>query len=47
MSEGKKPEGWRAFDSLARKIVNVPKEAVDAKVAKDKAARIKKRKKKK
>ena len=46
MSEGKKPEGWRAFDALARKVVSVPKEDVDAKVKKDKAARIKRKKKK-
>lgn len=45
--EGKKPEGWRAFDALAKKLVAVPKEAVDKKVAKDKAKRIKKAKKKK
>jgi len=27
----KKPEGWRAFDSLAKKLVQVPKEQVEAK----------------
>lgn len=42
----KKPAGWRAFDRLARKLAQVPKEEVDAKVAADKAARIKARKKK-
>ena len=47
MSERKKPEGWKAFDSLARKLVGVPKADVDAKVTKDKAKRIKQRKKKK
>jgi hypothetical protein len=47
MSASKKPEGWKAFDSLARKVVGVPKADVDAKVAKDKAKRIKQRKKKK
>jgi hypothetical protein len=47
MSESKKPEGWRAFDALAKKLVTVPKEKLDAKVAKDKAKRIKKRNKKK
>lgn len=36
MPESKKPEGWRAFDQLAKKLVQVPKEQVDAKVAKDK-----------
>lgn len=40
-----KPEGWRNFDALARRIVRVPAKAVDAKIAKDKAARIKARKK--
>lgn len=40
-----KPEGWRKFDALARRIARVPKDAVDAKMAKDKAARIKARKK--
>lgn len=43
----KKPEGWKAFDALARKVVGVPKADVDAKVTKDKAKRIKKWKKKK
>lgn len=47
MSERKKPEGWRAFDSLAKSLLNVPKDKLDAKVAKDKAKRNKKRKKKK
>lgn len=41
-----KPEGWRKFDALARRIARVPKAAVDAKIAKDKAARIKARKRK-
>lgn len=26
--ETKKPAGWRAFDALARKLVQVPKSAV-------------------
>lgn len=43
----KKPKGWRAFDSLARKLSQVPKEEVDTKIATDKATRIAKRKKKK
>lgn len=47
MSESKKPDGWRAFDSLAKALVNIPKETLDRKVAKDKAKRIAKRKKKK
>ena len=44
MSPDKKPEGWNAFNSLARRLAKVPKEEVDAKVAKDKAKRIAKRK---
>lgn len=44
MSESKKPDGWRAFDSLAKSLVNVPKEKLDAKVAKDKAKRLAKKK---
>lgn len=47
MTDRKKPEGWKAFDSLAKKLVQVPKEDVDAKVAKDKAKRLKQRNKKK
>lgn len=39
-----KPKGWQAFDALARKVVSVPKEAVDAKVAADKKAGRKKKK---
>ena len=42
----KKPKGWRAFDALAKKLVNVDPQAVDKKIARDKAKRIKKRKKK-
>ncbi len=45
MPEAPKPEGWRAFDSLAKRLVKVPKEQIDAKVAKSKAARAKKRSK--
>lgn len=29
MTDTPKPRGYRAFDALARKIVAVPKEAVD------------------
>lgn len=43
----KKPKGWRAFDALAKKLVNVDPQAVDKKIARDKAARVKRRKKKK
>jgi len=41
----KKPKGWRAFDQLAKKLVNVDPQAVDKKIARDKAKRIKKRRK--
>ena len=40
-----KPKGWRAFDSLAKQLANVPKEEVDEKIAADKAKRIAKRRK--
>jgi len=43
----KKPPGWDAFDALARKVASVPKDKVDAKMAKDRAKRIAARKKKK
>lgn len=39
-----RPRGWGKFDALMRKVVTVPKEQVDAKIASDKAAR-KRRKK--
>lgn len=41
-----KPKGWRAFDSLARKLTNVPKEEVEKQIADAKTARKKARKKK-
>jgi len=34
-----KPKGWAKFDLLARKLVNVPKEIVNEKIDKEKAAR--------
>lgn len=43
----KKPPGWNDFNAAAKAIVSVPKAAVDAKLAKDKAARIAKRGKEK
>lgn len=43
----KKPKGFDAFDALTRKLLTVPKEQVDAKIAADKAARKKARRKKK
>jgi len=42
-----KPKGWDAFDALTRRLVRVPKTEVDAKVAADKKARIKAKRKKK
>lgn len=39
----RKPRGWSAFDALARKIVNVPREAADKVI--QKKARLKRRKK--
>ncbi len=41
----RKPRGWAAFESLTRKLVFVEKTAVDKRIDKDKAKRIKKRKK--
>lgn len=41
-----KPAGWKAFDRLARGLAQVPKEELDAKIAADRKARIKARKKK-
>ncbi len=38
-----KPKGWRAFDTLARAVTQVPKSMVDAKIAKDKRKRRKKK----
>lgn len=45
--ESKKPEGWRKFDALAKRLAGVPKEEVDAKIAADKKKRIKAKRKKK
>jgi hypothetical protein len=42
-----KPKGWDAFDAMAHKLVTVPKEKLEAKIAADKKARIKARKRKK
>jgi hypothetical protein len=41
-----KPNGFDAFDALTRKLMTVPKEKVDAKIAADKAARRKAKRKK-
>lgn len=42
-----KPRGFEAFDALTRKLIQVPKEKVDAKMQADKAARKKAKRKKK
>jgi len=47
MAKQPRPAGWKAFDKLARGLGQVPKEEVEAKIAADKAARIKARSKKK
>ena len=39
-----KPKGWGEFDKLARRVVTVPKEAVNAKITQDKITRRKKHK---
>jgi hypothetical protein len=45
MAAKKKPRGFGKFDALTRKLVQVDKTAVDKRIDKDKAKRIKKRKK--
>lgn len=42
-----KPKGWGKFNALARALAVVPKEIVNAKIAKEKADRKKRRKSKK
>ena len=42
-----KPEGWHKFDALARRVAQVPKEAVEKKIAADRAKRIAARRRKK
>ncbi len=39
----KKPKGWRKFDALTRKLIQVPKEETDAQIKRDKAKRRKKK----
>lgn len=43
----KKPKWWGAFDKLSRELATVPKDKVDKKIARDKAKRIKAKKRKK
>ncbi len=40
-----KPKGWRKFDQLCKKLVQVPKGEVDAKVERDRTKRLAKKKK--
>lgn len=45
MVDERKPRGWGAFNALARKLVAVPKDAVDKAIVQKKAKRKKRRKK--
>jgi hypothetical protein len=40
-----RPKGWSEFDKLARRVVTVPKEAVNAKIVSEKATRRKRKSK--
>lgn len=42
----KKPKGHAKFDRLMRKLITVDKDAVDRRIERDKAKRIKRREKK-
>lgn len=44
---GKKPAGWRKFDDLTKKLIQVPKPEVDAQIERDRKERKRKRRKKK
>ncbi len=46
-TSGKKPKGWRKFDDLTKKLIQVPKPEVDAQIERDKRERAKMRKRKK
>jgi len=41
-AKAKKPEGFAAFDDLARKLIKVPKAEVDRRIARRKKAKRKK-----
>jgi hypothetical protein len=41
--KARKPKGWRKFDALTRKLIQVPKEETDAQIERDKAKRRKKK----
>ncbi len=45
--KARKPKGFKAFDKLARKLVQVPKGELDKKVADDKAGRLRRKARKK
>lgn len=47
MAAEKKPKGWRKFDELTRKLIQVPKDELEAQVESDRAARRKAKAKKK
>ena len=42
----KKPKGWKAFDDLTRKLIQVPKAEADAQTEADRKARKRRRRKK-
>lgn len=46
MSTEGKPKGWRKFDELTRKLVQIPKDEVDAQIERGRKARKAKRRKK-
>jgi hypothetical protein len=37
--KARRPKGWREFDALTRKLIQVPKEETDAQIAADKKRR--------
>ena len=45
--KGKKPRGWKKFDDLTRKLIEVPKEEIDAQIERDRKERKRKRRKNK
>lgn len=45
--KSKKPKGWKPFDELARKLVEISKGDMDKKIANDKADRRRRKKRKK
>ncbi len=47
MAKKKKPKGWKAFDVLTRKLAEIPKGELDQQVAKSKADRLRRKRRKK